>query len=327
MSGRARLAIGVLAAWVVTLGWHVKRTYFRPVTELVAEAAATLPPGTAYYAVRRGERHVGWAQSHVDTLPGSTGFVLEDRLVAEIDLPAGGEAELRLESRTELGPTLTLRTFDVRSRGLLGAFRLSGRVHGDSLLVVRRTVEGDSAPGPARLTLDGPVVPEAALPMRFVVWNEVRPGRTFRVPLLDPTTLTIRPVEVEVLERRVRTFPDSATTDAEGRWVEARRDTVDSWLLRRDVGGLALRTWVDEDGRLLEAQTAAGLRLERTAFELAYYGAADEAPEPGPATPPRGRPASPPEATREPAGGRPSSPPEAIREPGGRPSSPPGGGP
>lgn len=296
MSGRRRLALGVLAVWIATLGWHVKRTYFRPVTELVAEAATTLPPGTWYYTVLRDGRPVGWAQSRLDTLPSQGGFRVTDRLTADVTLPALGDGRIRLESEMELGPTLALRSFTVRSEGLLGTLRLEGEVLGDTVLVVRDGgPEGDVPPGTGRegpegadggeavrrVRLDGPVVPAAALPLRFVAWREVRPGRRFRLDLFDPTTLSVRSVDVEVVAHEVRSFPDSATTDSTGRWIPASRDTVDAWLLSRTLAGVQVRSWVDEDGRLLEAEAGAGLRLRRTAFELAYYGREEAAETPG----------------------------------------------
>ena len=76
MSGRARLATGIIALWIVALGWQVKRLYFRPITQIVAQAARTLPPGTSYYRVYQGDRQVGWAQSQVDTLPSAGASIL-----------------------------------------------------------------------------------------------------------------------------------------------------------------------------------------------------------------------------------------------------------
>ena len=271
MSGRTRLAVGVLAAWVVTVGWHLKRELLRPPAELLAEGAARLPPGTAYYAVLRGERPVGWAQSRLDTLPSGSGFLLHDRLEARLDLPGGADGGFHLEAETELGPTLALRRFRLRAAGLLGRIDLVGTVRGDSLLELEGT--GPAGAVPERIRLDGPVVPEAALPLRFVAWSEGRQVDRFRVPLFDPTTLSVVLTEVEVVEERIRSFPDSAVTDADGRWIPARRDTVRAWLLSREVAGAEVRSWVDEDGRLLEAEVPGGLRLRRTAFELAFYGA------------------------------------------------------
>lgn len=270
MTGRAGLAVTILLVWAGTLTWHVKREYFRPARELLAEAAASLPPGVAYYAVYGGDARVGWAQSRIDTLPGRSGFLVEDRM--EGRLPGIGAAgPISVETRVRLGPTLALESFRFESRGALGSMLARGSVEGDSLLrmVVTR---GGEPPDSTRVRLDGPVVPATTLAMRLAAERSLEPGDRLHVPTFDPVTQSRRTAELHVVAVETRTFPDSADTDAAGRWHVAGRDTVRAWLVeRRLAAGLSLRSWVDEDGRLLEADLGGGLRLERTAFELAYY--------------------------------------------------------
>ena len=89
--------------------------------------------------------------------------------------------------------------------------------------------------------------------------------------MYDPLTGSTRPMELTVLEERIRTFPDSVTAE-DGRWQVAREDTVTAWRVEHDISGIPLEAWVDEDGRLLEANAVGGFRLVRTAFEFAYFG-------------------------------------------------------
>src|ERR1041385_8450378 len=53
---RRRLAAMILGAWIVTLGWLVKREVFAPTGARLAEAALRVPPGAVY---RSEERRVG----------------------------------------------------------------------------------------------------------------------------------------------------------------------------------------------------------------------------------------------------------------------------
>lgn len=268
MTGRAKLATAILAMWIATLAWHAKRQYFRPLEEVLAQAAATLAPGTAYYAIFAGDRRVGWAQNHLDTLPGRAGFLVEDRLEARLP-GTGGGAPVFVETRVQLGPTLSLETFQVAAQSPLGPLRAGGSVDGDSIL--RIAIQREGLPDSARIPLDGPVIPATSLALRLAVERGLEPGDRISVPVFDPVTLSRRIVQARVLERETRTFADSADTDPAGRWFAARLDTVRAWLVEQEVGGVVLRSWVDEDGRLLEAALGGGVRLERTAFELAYY--------------------------------------------------------
>lgn len=258
--------------WAGALGWHAKRLYLQPEAERLASAARTLPPGVAYYALFRGGRQIGWARSEIDTLPDGGGFLTRDLLELELDgfgLGSAGGATIR--SRAELGPSLSLRSFSLEAEGLLGGLGAQGAVEGDSALVV--ALRRGSEISVRRLTLEGPVVPATALPLRLAVERESRPGDRFTVRTFDPTGLrpTTRTVEVE--ERAMMTYPDSAVRDSAGApWSPARRDTVLAWRLGRELAGRRLDAWVDGDGRLLEVRAGGDLRMTRTAFEIAYFG-------------------------------------------------------
>lgn len=269
MSLRKALAIAILAVWVGTLAWNAKRLYLRPEAERLAAAATTLPPGPAYYSVWREDRRVGWARSELDTIPSRDEFLLRDQLVLDLGaLGLGGEARVR--TRALLGPSLSLRRFSVEASGLLAQLSADGIVSGDTVLelTVRRGGETSSL----RVPLDGPVVLSNALPLRLAAQGGAEPGERFDVRAFDPMELAPKTVRVEVLDRRLRSYPDSAVLDsAGGGWHAVRRDTVRAWLVAQELAGIRVESWVDANGRLLEARTPSGFRLERTAFELAFW--------------------------------------------------------
>lgn len=286
MSSRGHAAAVVLVLWAAVLGWHIQREYFRPAVELLAEAARGLPPGAAYYAVFQGDRRVGWARSQMDTLPEGAGFRVSELL----DLPASTPGPFRLRSDAELDATLSLRSFSAEAEGAPAgapgapatAVRLGGQVVGDTVL--RAWSEGaEGIPDTVRVPLDGPVVPAMAWPLRAAARGDLRPDQRFRVRVFDPLSATVREVELRVLEAGLRSYPDSADRGPDGRWVEARRDTLPAWKVEQELAGIRLEAWLGRDGRLLEARLPGGLRLERTAFELAFFpaGADDPAADEG----------------------------------------------
>lgn len=287
MSLRKLVAVGVLAVWALALGWHAKRLYLQPESERLALAARTLPPGVAYYALYRGDRQVGWAQSEIDTLPSASGFTIRDRLEMDLSLgEAGGRLQVR--SRARLGPALELRRFSVEAGGLVGDVAAEGEMQGDSLLELRIRRPGGQEDRHS-IPVEGSVVLGTSLPLRLAAEGDLRPGDRFRVPTFDPLQMRLVERTVEVLEREVRSFPDSVVRE-EGTdgWRIARRDTVVAWRIGRETGGMEIEAWIDEDGRFLELEVQ-GVRLERTAFELAYYGwrgrEAADAPPPAESSP------------------------------------------
>lgn len=304
MSKRTVLAVGLLVAWAATLGWHVKREYFPDRSTLLTRGAAGIPPGPAYYRLSWEDRRLGWARVETDTLPGG-GFGLTTLLEVEAG-PLGLPGSLRAETTSRLGADLRLVRFTASASGSLlsglsgsgGPLPLGGpgppgdsagapdslwaegRVEGDSTLVA--VLRRGGRPDTLRIATGGDLVPLGALPIRVAADPRVQPGRRVAVRLLDPRSASVRTVDLEVQEVDARIYPDSARRDsATGRWVTARRDTVRAWRLAPADGAFPITAWVDEDGRLLEARLGESLRLERTAFELAFPPYAAEAGDAG----------------------------------------------
>src|SRR5690349_24941770 len=104
MSRRGVTAGVVLGAWVVGLGVLVKREYFRPHVERLAEAAMRVSPGAIFYGVSQGDRQIGFASSTIDT--GTNTISAKDYLVA--DIPVGGRVH-RATAKTDVELTRALR--------------------------------------------------------------------------------------------------------------------------------------------------------------------------------------------------------------------------
>jgi hypothetical protein len=264
--GRRILAVAILILWVGTVGWHVRREYFQPELTRLAEAAvASLGPEAHFYALTMEDRTVGMASSRLDTLP--DGFLLEDRLTLE--LPALGQTGIASAfTRVTLSPTLGMRTFDFTLDSEGGRFEARGRVEGDTLLSVEVVAGG----APRSVTFRLPEAPlfAAAVPIRVALSGEMREGSQFRLPVFDPSTLSTRTVEVEVLGRDTLIVPDSAVIEpGSGRWAVGRLDTIPVWHLAERFGGVQVESWIDQRGRVVRSSSALGFRMERTAFELA----------------------------------------------------------
>lgn len=277
---RGAVAWLVVAAWILALGWNARREHFRPEAERLALGAAMLPPGAAYYALDAGGRGAGMVSVEIDTLPGRAGFYIREQHT--VRLPGLGEAgETEILTDTWLGPGVTLdslRRRTVRGRDTLYA---RARIVGDSL----RWEGGEGAairPVPAA----GAVQTAASWPLRYVAAGGAEAGDVRRLTLLDPATGDLREVDLRTLETGTRVFADSADTDPDtDEWIVAGRDTVQAWRVERidaesgteaapALGAVRREAWVDEDGRVIEAELAGGLRMRRTAFELAFF--ADE---------------------------------------------------
>jgi len=271
MRARTLLAGAILVVWVALVGWHVRREYFPPGMTRLAEATMALSPGTNFYGLRMGEATIGIATSRLDTVPG--GFVLEEMM--NLDLVAmGQQGSAVVRTRVTLSHLLTMQDFSFSLASAAGAFSAVGRVEGDTIVFV--TIESGGAP--ETLTFRVPEAPlsAAVLPIRLAMGGDLSVGRTVRVPVFDPSTLSLRPVEVEVLARETLVLPDSAIFDpSAGRWVGSGTTSVEAWRIRETFGGISTESWIDEDGRIISSSSPMGFLIQRMPYDLAVQAQED----------------------------------------------------
>src|SRR6266576_2785213 len=197
---RRTWAVAILGAWAASLGWLVKREFFRPTGTRLAEAALSVPPGAVYYRLDVGGQQVGFASSTIDTQATSIGVT--DMLV--LRTPALG----------------VLHRSVVLSRAVLSrTLRLEG--------VLARTLFAGSDSETTRVPLARPIVLPSLLPLRLAFGGELKRGKTYASVVYDPVRLAEQPVTVEVAAESTFVVADSALYDSTAMaWVPARFDTV-----------------------------------------------------------------------------------------------------
>lgn len=262
---RKAVGVSILLAWFFTLGFQVRREVFQPELARLEEAALFLSPGVHFYTLESGGDAVGLATSRLDTVP--EGFVLEDFM--SLELPALGQTG-RAVVRTEVqvSKALVMQRFSFALDSDVGRYQVTGSVEGDTIL----TVELDSGRGVETLTqrLEEPPVFAAMVPIRVAIGEGLEVGQKVRVPVFDPSTLSNRTVEVEVLAHDTIVVADSAAVVAStGRWEPARWDSVPAWRIGETFGGLTIESWIDEDGRVVSAESPIGFSMRKTEYELA----------------------------------------------------------
>jgi transglutaminase-like putative cysteine protease len=263
---RRHWAIGLLTLWGLSLGWLVKREFFRSTGARLAEAALSVPPGALYYRLDLGGQQVGFVSTTLDTLPDS--IRVDDVFV--LDVPAVGRLH-RTTARSValLSRTLRLLRVDVTFDGDLGQFAAHGRVLGDSMLRVAIVSEGDSQV--TRIPLTGPITLPTLLPLRLAFGGELRQGRTYRARLFDPLLLAGRDVTVRVAAESTLVVADSADLDSTTMvWVPERFDTVRAFRIDHEANGIRVSSWIDARGRVVRTSSPVGFAMERSAFEIAY---------------------------------------------------------
>jgi len=264
---RRRAVIGVLviAAWLAGLGLLVRREYFQPELDRLAEAALRINPGAVFYGVMQGNQQIGFASSTIDTAEST--ITVSDYFVA--DLPVGGKAR-RATARTNvtLSRALRVRDFDLALETEGPPIRATGRVDGDSTLVLAIT-SGNAKPDTQRVALSGPILLPTLVPIAVALGERPKVGKRYVLPIFDPASMSPKNVGIDVRAESLFVLDDSSAYDSTtGRWHGVLPDTIRAWQVSSETGG-GFSGWIDEQGRIVET-TQLGLDLRRLPYEVAF---------------------------------------------------------
>ena len=264
MNGRAVTALAIVVAWVAGIGMLVRREYFRPHIERLAEAALRVQPAAVFYAVLQGDRQVGFASSTIDT----SAAMIEQRDYLVADIPIGGSVR-RTEARTNvtLTRTLRVRTFDVELSADRAPLKVRGEVSGDTLMTVM--IGSGTSVDTQRVALLGPILLPTLAPLAVALEERPTIGKSYVLPLFDPAALAARDARIDVRAESLFVVNDSSVFDpTTSRWRGVLPDTVRAWQIASQ-SGFGIAGWVDQQGRLV-ASTQFGFRLERRPYEVAF---------------------------------------------------------
>lgn len=264
MNRRGVTAGAILVAWAAGLGLLVRREYFRPHIDRLAEAALRVQPAAMFYAVMQGDRQVGFASSTVDT---STSMIEQrDYLVA--DIPVGGTVQ-RTTARTNvtLTRTLRVRSFDFELEAARSPVQMRGTISGDTLMTV--VIGTGASADTQRIPLRGPVLLPTLAPLAVALESRPEIGRGYVLPIFDPAAMTPGEVRIDVRAESLFVVNDSSVFDSTtARWRGVLPDTVRAWQIVSQSGS-GIGGWVDQNGRLV-ASSQFGFRLERRPYEVAF---------------------------------------------------------
>jgi transglutaminase-like putative cysteine protease len=144
---------------------------------------------------------------------------------------------------------------------------VQGEVESDSVRWQAGRRGEDAIRSTGALAIGGPVVTPFLVPFRIAFGGRFASGAMAHVAFVDPSGAGVGAVVGRIGRDSIFAVADSAEIVG-GHWVGARLDSVRAW--RVALGGPAPAVlWVDRQGQVVDGFTSEGLRLRRTAFELA----------------------------------------------------------
>jgi transglutaminase-like putative cysteine protease len=230
------LSILILAAWAVTIGVLVHRSYLQASTTLAADLArygAAAQWRGVYY---RGEK-IGFTVSQI--VPADDGFELQEDGRLQMTL-LGAVSAARLRTTARVDHAFALRSFEFSLDPGTGPVEVSGRIEGLTLHLSVKTASGSYAD---RRALAEPPMLTLNLARRLANGGLV-PGATHQWTVFDPATLRNAPVIVKVGRRE--------TTQTGERRVPAFR-------VEMSFGALQTTSWITDTGEIVREESPMGL--------------------------------------------------------------------
>lgn len=256
----------IIAAWLIGLAVLIRREYYRPQLERLAEAGIRVTPGAVYYGVMQGDRQVGFASSTIDTA--RTSITVADYFAA--DIPVGGKSR-RATARTNvtLSRGLRVQKFDLALDAEGSPIKATGDVLSDSVLVLSIST-GNAKPDTQHIALTGPILLPNLVPIAVALGEQPKVGKHFILPVFDPASMSPKDVGVDIRAESVFVVNDSSVLDkSTGRWNGVRPDSVHAWKIVASTAG-GFSGWVDEQGHIVETSQL-GFVLKRLPYEVAFW--------------------------------------------------------
>ena len=168
-----------------------------------------------------------------------------------------------------LSRALRMRSFDLSLDGEGAPIRASGRVDGDSVLVLAIDAGTDKVDS-QRVALSGPILLPTLVPLAVALTRDPKVGKHYVLPVFDPARMAPR----DVRTRRSRRIALRRERQRGVRLDDRRAGTACCPTpcapgdVAADSGG-GFSGWIDEQGRIVET-TQLGFDLRRMPYEVAF---------------------------------------------------------
>jgi len=231
----------VLAAWALTMGVLVNRSYIQAAPVSLAADLARYGGDAQWRGVYyRGDK-IGFMVG--ETVPTADGFELREEGQLQMAL-LGATSAARLRTLVQVDREFSVRSFAFTLDPGTGAVEVSGRVDGRRLDLTIATPSGRRTE-----SREMPEAPSLALNLpRRLAAAGLAAGTRHEVTLFDPATLRNAPMTIEVEAREV---------------VRAAGRPVPAFRLRSSFSGITSLSWVTDTGEVVKEESPLGLVVVR----------------------------------------------------------------
>jgi Transglutaminase-like superfamily len=238
-------AVAFLVLFLIRM--DVLQQFLHTPKSLAGSAAPSPPVRESWMSIFQNQRRIGF--SHTRFFPTSAGYELEEKVMMRINT-MGMIQDIRLRTRADLYPDLSLHRFEFNIRS--GSFRFSaqGSASGDVLSIHTETAGHQRV---VDLPLRKKVYLTATLLDRLQ-GERLKPGDRFTFEVFDPAALAQTTVTAEVIGREI---------------IQLGSASIPATRISMGLRGMTQTAWISDSGELLRERGLLGMRLEKTTREEA----------------------------------------------------------
>lgn len=254
-------AIVIVTGWAALLGTHLLRSYAGTADDAPSDLGTPSGPGLTQRGVFYRGARIGYVRETLSELP--SGVHTEQEGVFTLNV-MGQERKMKISGGADVDRSGRLLRFSFRLSTASGRSpfetEVKGTVRGTDLDLTIRS--GGSERHDRRELAEPPSLPLNLY--RSLAARGFEVGRRFRVPLLDPLTLSQGEAEVAVMDLEVV------------RWGGHEEE---AFRLSNRFSGLSTSAWVTASGEVLKEETALGWTLLKEAPDSALTVQSGRAPD------------------------------------------------
>jgi hypothetical protein len=261
---RRSVAILVILFWGAGLFLLIRREVYPTGQNVLESASRKFDPVLHFYTIERENAFVGYATAQLDTSVLTVQF--SETINAE-NGDAGSSDRMRLAYNVELSRRFSLISVDQAASGGPEDFRFSGRIVGDTAVIISNSGAGVRESADTSAFTRGALTAELAT-FYIALSGRTRVGSATTLDILHPVQRTIATRSIAIEAESLFTVADSAIMDpTTSRWVASHTDTVRAWRIKSPLDSTTV--WFDRHGYVVQRTRSGGLVLKRTAFEIA----------------------------------------------------------
>ena len=231
----------VIVFWVMMMGILIQRTYFIPGDDYIrtSYAESQLRPKEEWMGIYWGNDKVGYTVSEIKKE--FKGYKILDQAIMDLTV-MGTPQRIDTQVTSHVDHAFTLKSFEFRLFSNLFTFEANGNVRGNELHL--ELLSGGSINKNIIPLKDVPCLSNSLKPLMLSKGLSV--GKRFKHTVFDPSTMSRTPIDMFVEGKEKISLNDKA---------------IECYRIKSTFKGIALRSWIDEEGNTIKEESPLGLIL------------------------------------------------------------------